>query len=289
MSKGSELEERELRDSFTKVFLPIEPKGARFDLSRWQAQRELPRRNVQRSWWTLTAGAVFACLVAVGAFVYTQMPPTPHQTQANHSVKQASITQLTRWNTNRELYAVSLPASSGHPAKVIFLVPKDFSIPRTISSWPPKGFVPVAVVNDPATQLGTGTGTLWLGMQSYLYWLRPVSAGVLPAPRTNLHISTSGKSVLAVVPGKLYAVAWPTTKYPDRTIFLRAAGGFTMPYTLERWPSEQFEVVAVYPEAVLNAHPQLALYSYPSPPHTLVLSPAAERELLRKTYGGTYH
>lgn len=289
MSKELELEERQLRESFTKAFRPLELKEARFDSSRWQSQRtSARRRNARRSWWPIAAGAVFACLLAVSVVVYTQRPPTQNQLQAHHSTSQASIARLVHWNRDRELYAIALQAASGHPAEVVFLVPKSISIPRTIASWPPKGFAPVAVLNDPATQLGTGTGTLWLGMQSYLYWLHPVRGGILPTSSAKLHIGSSGKAVLAVAPGELFAISLPTTQYPHRTIFLRSVG-FALPYTLTKWPPDQFEVVAVYQEAEINAHPQLALNSYPSPPHTLVLNSTAERELLTKLYGGTYH
>lgn len=290
MSNNREWEERQLRESFTRIFSPIEIRGACFDMACWESQRSrnhYRRQSKGRSLWPITVGAVFACLLAVGVFAHTETPLARHQLHAEHLAKQAPISQLLRWNARRELYAVTLPDASGTPSKVVFLIPKGFTIPDTLASWPPGGFTPVAVINNPATQFGSGTGTLWFGMQSYLYWLRPSNKVVLPPSDKVLDLSTSAKAVLAVRPGHLYAIAWPSTRYPHRTIFLESRT-FAMPYTLTEWPPKQFTIVATYSTSALNAHPQLSLDSYPTPPHSLTLDTRLAKELLT-TGKGSQH
>ncbi|MDA8345439.1 MAG: hypothetical protein M0Z66_08145 [Thermaerobacter sp.] len=260
-------EEMELRRSFDDTLGCKDP--MEFDAARWQSRtlrRYSPaRRRVVA--WPAAAVVLVLLLLAVTALRQLHLAPppassrTPHQKPAQHSVHPASISQLERWNNERELYGIrwpNSPAYSSQPAQEIFLLPKGFTIPKTLNTWPSPRLQPLAVINDPQVQIGTGTGTLWNGMQSSLYWLRPASSHVLPPSTEALGISTSPSAIYAAGAGKLFAVPWPSAQYPNRTIFLQARG-FSMPTQLAQWPPTDFRVVAVYPVAQLQSHPQLLL------------------------------
>ncbi len=233
-----------------------------------------PHRSLWWNGWWVAAGAVAVALMVL-AMVGHQMETVPRQpaTQRRTTPVQASTSQLLRWNAERRLYEILWPAaSSGAPTKVIFLLPNGFSVPRTFSGWPPKNFSPIAVLNDPSTDLGTGTGTTWFNMQTGLYWLHPASPHSLPTAAELSRLGSSSSRVLAVPQGRLFAVACPTPSYPRRTVFLRS-DSFAAPTEISVWPPTNFRVVGVYPISLLNAHVQLNESSYPNPPHLLLIGP----------------
>lgn len=183
--------------------------------------------------------------------------PRRHQTLP-HRIGRATIGQLIQWNRKRELYEVLWPVDpySARPPQMIFLLPKSFSIPETLHRWPPRHFRPLAVLNDPGTEIGTGTGTLWIHMQSDLYWLKPANGRVLPPSRAMIDIGTSPNALSVAGPGQLFAVSWPGPGHPYRTLFLQAVG-FSMPSEITEWPPREFRVVAAYPTSQLQSTPEL--------------------------------
>ena len=230
------------------------------------------RRGMRWSGWWTGAGAVGVALVLLAVFAH-QVQPSLNRRATQHyaPMVQAPIAQILKWNTERRLYEILWPPGASHGyTKVIFLLPNGFTIPRTFSAWPPKGFSPVAVLNDPAAELRTGTGTIWFNLQTSLYWLRPASSKALPSSLEVSDLGSSAKKVLAVSQGRLFAVAWPTLRHPGRTIFLRS-DSFSMPTEITAWPAKNFRVVGIYPASVLDAHTQLVESSYPDPPHLLVV------------------
>jgi hypothetical protein len=172
---------------------------------------------------------------------------------------EAGIAQLVRWSRLHELYAVTWPtdlAYASQPPQQIYLLPKGFRIPAVLQNWPPKRFRPIALVDDPPTEIGTGTGTLWNQMQTSIYWLKPASSAALPPAGANLGLAASQAAVLTVPPGHLFAVPWPSATEPHRTIFL-ASVGFAMPTVITAWPPANFRIVAVYPMTAAHEAPEL--------------------------------
>ncbi len=159
-------------------------------------------------------------------------------------VRNAAPTQLEAWAEQHVLYILGPhSAYATNPSGTIFLLPKAFHIPTTLHHWPSKRFTMVAVMNQPQTQIGTQTGTLWTQMATSIYWLKPASSQILPK---TMVASTSSKAVLNVPPGQLFAVGWPDAAHPGRVLFLKPRT-FSMPTTVHHWPSHNFRVVAVYP------------------------------------------
>ncbi len=166
------------------------------------------------------------------------------------TVRNAAPTQLEAWASRHTLYVLS-PASAyaTNPKGTIFLLPKSFRIPTTLHHWPSDRFTSVASVNQPATQIGTSTGTLWYQMSVSLYWLKPAGSNVLPQA---MDASTSAQAIFHVPASQLFAVRWPDAAHPDRVLFLKPRT-FAMPRIVHHWPSHRFRVVAVYPSKSLRS------------------------------------
>jgi hypothetical protein len=260
---AKDFDELELRRALDKALSGPQPPA--FDTERWVSRtirRYHPTRRPAVAW---AAAAALVAIALTGLAVlrlpqHTQTPATRKvQTRKTHS-RQASIAQLQRWNKERILYSVGWPVNPGYSSQApreIFLLPKGFSIPTTLHHWPAQRFQPIAVIDDPETQIGTGTGTLWNQMQSSLYWLKPASSQVLPPAGTALGISTLPQVVESAT-GTLFAVPWPSTQYPNRTIFLRPVG-FSLPTAITAWPPKDLQVVAIYPVSALRGHLGLQL------------------------------
>ncbi len=239
-----------------------------FDRGRWQSRTLRRHRPTRRGIFAWVAAAAVVALALVGLSTLRgpqrAAPPSTrkvqsHKVQTPSRPQQASIAQLQQWNKERILYSVGWPqnAYSNEAPQQIFLLPKGFTIPTTLHHWPATRFQAIAVINDPGTQIGTGTGTLWHGMQSEIYWLQPATPQVLPPASANLGLSASPQTV-ETAQGALFAIQWPSPQYPNRTIFLQPVG-FTMPTSITAWPPKGLQVVAVYPDSALRSHPQLLL------------------------------
>lgn len=175
----------------------------------------------------------------------TAASPTSTPVATTIMVHNASPTQIELWAKEHILYILAPSnAYDVNPSGTIFLLPHALHTPTTLHHWPSQRFEAVAVLNNPGTQLGTGTGTLWNQMTSNIYWLKLASSTVLPS---TINTSTNPSLVLNVAAGQLFAVPWPSTAYPGRILFLKPKH-FTMPIMVNHWPSHHFRVVAVYPE-----------------------------------------
>lgn len=159
-------------------------------------------------------------------------------------VHNAAPTQLEAWSAQHILYILAPhSAYATNPSGTIFMLPKAFHIPTILHHWPSQRFAKVAVINNPQTQIGTSTGTLWNQMSTSIYWLKPASSKVLPQ---TMVASTSSKAIFNVPSSQLFAVSLADASHPNRVLFLKPRR-FSMPTVVHHWPSHNFRVVAVYP------------------------------------------
>ena len=250
--------ELELRRALDETLSGPQPPA--FDTERWVSRTIRHYRPTRRPAITWAFAAALVAIALTGLAVlrlpqHTQTPATRKVQARKTHPRQASIAQLQRWNKERILYSVGWPVNPGYSSQApreIFLLPKGFSIPTTLHHWPAQRFQPIAVIDDPQTQIGTCTGTLWNQMQATIYWLKPANSHILPRAGTALGIS-SLPQVVESATRPLFAVPWPSAQYPNRTIFLRPVG-VSLPTTITAWPPKNLQVVAIYPVSTLRGH-----------------------------------
>lgn len=185
----------------------------------------------------------------------TSSATTPSSSQSSQPassmvvVHNAAPTQLEAWAQQHVLYILGPhSAYATNPPGTIFLLPKAFHIPTTLHHWPSRRFATVAVINNPQTQIGTQTGTLWNGMATSIYWLKAISSKILPQ---TIVAPTTSTPLFKVRSSQLFAVGWPDAAHPGRVLFLKPRT-FAMPTIVHHWPSHNFRVVAVYPSKSLQ-------------------------------------
>ena len=180
--------------------------------------------------------------VEVSAQTSASTIPSHSSTPTSHAVfSNASSQQLAQWAKSGTLYQLSATDSNSTPGitGTILVIP-TFSIPMTLHHWPSTRFRAIAALNNPQTQLGTGTGTLWINMSHAMYWLKPISSTLLP---TSIDVSASPTAV-ENASGTLFGVPWPDATYPARVLFLQSIHPL-VPSAITNWPSPYFRVVAV--------------------------------------------